>query len=402
MAVEQSTKQNIWTRPFFMALLNNFFIFLVFYSLLTVLPLYVIDELHGTKGQAGLATTVFLLSAIIVRPFSGKIIEMLGKKNTLIMSVLLFGVSSFIYFWVDDFYLLMGLRFFHGIWFSIGSTVLVAIAADMIPANRKGEGLGYFAMSMNLAVVVGPFLSLALIRWIPYTSLFMGLSWIIVIGFFCTFGMKVTEEAVLKVEMSRRLTFNDLIEVNALPIALVGFLTAFAYSGIMSFISVYAKSVGLFDSVSLFFVVFAAAMLLSRPYTGRLFDQSGPNAVIYPSLFIFAIGLVLLSITHSVVLLIMAGTLIGLGYGALLPSFQTMSIQAAPKKRTGHATATFFIFYDMGIAVGSFVLGIVSSQFGFPVLYLISGGVVLITVGAYKIVTKRKDEAVNQREVLEL
>ncbi|PFA70493.1 MFS transporter [Bacillus sp. AFS015802] len=378
-----------------MALLNNFFIFLVFYSLLTVLPLYVIDELHGTEGQAGLATTVFLISAIIVRPFSGKIIELLGKKKTLIMSVLMFGVSSFIYFWVHDFYLLMGLRFFHGIWFSIGSTVLVAIAADMIPAHRKGEGLGYFAMSMNLAVVVGPFLSLALIRWIPYSSLFMGLAWVIVIGFLCSFAIQVREDDAVERSISRRLTFKDLMEVKAIPIALVGFLTSFAYSGIMSFISVYAKSVGLFESVSLFFVVFAAAMLLSRPFTGRLFDQSGPHAVIYPSLFIFAIGLILLSVTHSVTLLLMAGTLIGLGYGALLPSFQTMSIQAAPKRRTGHATATFFIFYDLGIAVGSFVLGLVSSHLGFPSLYMICSGVVLVTVAAYKLVTKRKKDSVD-------
>ncbi|MFI8575969.1 MFS transporter [Rossellomorea aquimaris] len=398
-----SNQTTIWTRPFFMALVNNFFIFLVFYSLLTVLPLYVIDELHGTEGQAGLATTVFLLSAIIVRPFSGKIIELLGKKKTLIISVMMFGISSFIYFWVHDFYLLMALRFFHGIWFSIGSTVMVAIAADMIPPQRKGEGLGYFAMSMNLAVVVGPFLSLALIRWIPYTSLFMGLAWVIVIGFLCSFGIQVTEDDVVKEDVSKRLTLKDLMEVKAIPIALVGFLTSFAYSGIMSFISVYAKSVGIFESVSLFFVVFAAAMLLSRPYTGRLYDRSGPNSVIYPSLIIFAIGLILLSVTHSVFLLLVAGTLIGLGYGALLPSFQTMSIVAAPKRRTGHATATFFIFYDLGIAIGSFVLGVVSSQYGFSALYLICSGVIIVTIAVYNVVTKRGNHGENQNaSVLEL
>jgi len=386
-----------------MALVNNFFIFLVFYSLLTILPLYVIDELHGTEGEAGLATTIFLLSAIIIRPFSGKIIELLGKKKTLIISVMFFGISSFIYFWVNDFYLLMGLRFFHGIWFSIGTTVLVAIAADMIPPHRKGEGLGYFAMSMNLAVVVGPFISLALIQWVAYSTLFMGLSFVIVIGFLCSFGIQVSEDDGVEAKTSGRLTFKDLIEVKAIPISLVGFLTSFAYSGIMSFISVYAKFVGIFESVSLFFVVFAAAMLLSRPYTGRLYDRSGPNAVIYPSLIVFAIGLILLSIAQSVLLLLIAGTLIGLGYGALLPSFQTMSIQAAPKRRTGHATATFFIFYDLGIAVGSFVLGVVSSQFGFSALYIICSGVIFVTIVVYKVVTNRGNHNKNQKAgVLEL
>ena len=386
----------IWTKPFFMALLNNFFVFLVFYSLLTILPVYVIDKLKGTEGEAGLVTTIFLLSAIIVRPFSGKIIELLGKKKTLIISVFLFGVSSFLYFWIDDLSMLLALRFFHGIWFSIATTVLAAAAADMIPVERKGEGLGYFAMSMNLAVVVGPFLSLALIQYIRYTSLFLGLASVIVIGFICTFGIQVSNEEAPTKKQSRRLTLNDLFESKALPIAIVGCLTSFSYSGIMSFISVYAKTLGIFESVSLFFVVFAAAMLVSRPFTGRLFDQAGPNYVIYPCLFIFAIGLFVLSVTHSATVLLIAGVLIGLGYGALLPSFQTMAVQTSPMNRSGHATATFFIMYDLGIALGSFILGIVSSHLGFSILYIICSIVVALTALAYKIVTNRKG---NQEQV---
>ncbi|MGR3765699.1 MFS transporter [Rossellomorea sp. NS-SX7] len=393
----KETSNSIWTKPFLMALSNNFFVFLVFYSLLTVLPVYVMAELQGSEAQAGLVTTMFLLSAIIVRPFSGKIIDRLGKKKTLMISVFLFGASSFFYFLISDFYLLMALRFFHGIWFSIASTVLVAIAANMIPDHRKGEGLGYFAMSMNLAVVAGPFLSLALVQFIPYSALFILLAGMMVISFILTFGIQTEETAASLPESAKRLTVKDLIEVRAVPIASVGFLTAFAYSGIMSFISVYAKSVGLFQSVSLFFVVFAAAMLLSRPYTGRLFDQKGPDSVIYPSLFIFAGGLIILSVTHSTVLLLSAGALIGLGYGALLPSYQTMAIQSASRERTSHSTATFFIFYDFGIAAGSVILGMISAGFGFTSLYLISSLVVLVTIFIYKFVSghSHKNESRN-------
>jgi predicted MFS family arabinose efflux permease len=380
---------SIWTRPFFMALLNNFFVFLVFYSLLTVLPVYVIDELQGSQSQAGLVTTIFLLSAIIVRPFSGKIIEGIGKKKALLISIFFFAVSSFFYFMISDFYLLLGLRFFHGIWFSIASTVLVAIASDLIPESRKGEGIGYFAMSMNMAVVAGPFLSLALIQFVSYSTLFLGLAFTIVLAFILAFGIHPAELPLTGRKPLKRITLDDLIEIKAMPIALVGFLTAFAYSGIMSFISVYAKSIGLFESVSLFFVVFALAMLLSRPYTGRLFDQKGPGSVIYPSLFIFAIGLIILSVTQSAGVLLLAGAMIGLGYGALLPSYQTMSIQSAPRERTGHSTATFFIFYDLGIAVGSVILGMISAGLGFTNLYLISSGVVLATVFIYKLVTNQ-------------
>ena len=75
----ETNKAKIWTGPFFVALSNNFFLFVVYYGLLTILPVYILNELNGTEGQAGLAMTLFMLSAIIVRPFAGKIIEMVGK-----------------------------------------------------------------------------------------------------------------------------------------------------------------------------------------------------------------------------------------------------------------------------------------------------------------------------------
>ncbi len=74
-------QEPIWTKSFISIAITNFFIFVVFYALLTLLPIYVLDALEGTSTQAGLVVTIFLLSAIIVRPFSGKVIENIGKKK---------------------------------------------------------------------------------------------------------------------------------------------------------------------------------------------------------------------------------------------------------------------------------------------------------------------------------
>ena len=158
--MKQTDEAKIWTGPFFVALINNFFLFIVYYALVTILPVYIISELNGTEGQAGLTLTLFMMSAIIMRPFSGKIIEMFGKRKTLLISQFFFCLSSILYIFIDSLTLLLALRLFHGIWFSIVTTVLIAIANDMIPESRKGAGLGYFAMAMNLGVVFGPFIAL--------------------------------------------------------------------------------------------------------------------------------------------------------------------------------------------------------------------------------------------------
>lgn len=100
--MKQTDEAKIWTGPFFVALINNFFLFIVYYALVTILPVYIISELNGTEGQAGLTLTLFMMTAIIMRPFSGKIIEMFGKRKTLS-----FLSSSFVY---HPFYIFSSIR----------------------------------------------------------------------------------------------------------------------------------------------------------------------------------------------------------------------------------------------------------------------------------------------------
>ncbi|RKD73413.1 putative MFS family arabinose efflux permease [Sinobaca qinghaiensis] len=385
-----TNSEKIWTKPFWIALINNFFVFLAFYALLTILPIFVLQELGGTEGQAGLATTIFLISAILTRAFAGRIIESFGKKKMLMVSVLLFALSMLLYLFAHELVFLLALRFFHGIWFSIATTVLLAAAADLVPASRKGEGLGYFIMSMNLAVVAGPFIALTAVRFVSYTVLFGGLAAVSILGFVLTFLIRLPAETPTRQPVFKQLALSDLVEKRAFPPSAIGFLAAFSYAGVISFISVYAESINLFHAVNLFFVCFAAVMLLSRPFTGRLFDRAGPAYVIIPSLLVFSAGLFLLSTVTTAAVLLLAGGLIGLGYGSILPSLQTMAIQASPPERTSHATATFFMLFDSGIAVGSFVLGTIASLMTYSYVYIICGTLVLATLGIYMLVYRNR------------
>ena len=383
-----SNKQPIWTKSFLNISISNLFIFIVFYALLTLLPIYVTEEIGGSESEAGLIITIFLLSAIIVRPFSGRLIDRFGKKKMLVTSATLFAAASFLYPLVDNYVALLLLRFFHGVWFSIVTTAAGGIAADTIPRERRGEGLGYFAMSMNLAVVTGPFIALTLLQYVSYMTIFLVLSGIMTIGVLCTLGVKVIENSAPA--PSHKLTFNDLFEKKSFPIALVGLFVAFSYASVISFISLYAKSIGLLEAAGFFFAVFAVAMLVSRPFTGRMFDVRGPNTVILPAFVLFALGLFTLSLTTEAWMLLLAGALIGLGYGSIVPSFQTLAIQAAPESRSAHATATFFTFFDTGIATGSFILGIIVTTLGYANLYMILGIFVIGILFFYQWIQKQK------------
>lgn len=381
MQHEENSK--IWTKRFICLFLTNISVFFVFYGLVTTLPLYAIGELHQTDKEAGLLLSGFLLSAIIVRPFSGKLLDVFGKKMLLVISIAGYCLCTVLYLFIHPFGLLLGLRFIQGIFFSIITTAAGSLAADIVPTKRKGAGLGYFTMSTNLAVVIGPFVGLLLIQYSSFNVLFIVMSICIVAG--GILAATVNTDDLPKPAHQGKLTFklNDLFERKALPTAAIASLVAFSYASVLSFLSVYAQQKGLMAIASLFYAVFAAAMLITRPYTGKLYDTRGPQFVIIPGIISFAIGLVMLAFVAGPVLFLSAAIFIGFGYGAVTTSLQALAVQSTALQRSGYATATYFTMFDLGIAIGSYILGIIAVQAGYGAVYLTGAGILVVVFIIY-------------------
>lgn len=362
-------------------------VFFVFYGLVSVLPLYAIGELNRSEGDAGLLLSIFLLSAIITRPFTGKVLDIVGKRNMLIMSLVFYLITTILYIFIKPFILLLILRFIQGISFSVLTTANNSIAADIVPKSRKGAGLGYFTMSLNLAVVLGPFIGLLVIQYLNFEILFIIMSVVIILGSICAMSIKLDDLPIPPKPDKLTFSFSDLFEKKALPYAFFACLIAFSYSSVLSFLSVYAKERNLMEVATVFYVVYAAAMLITRPFTGKLYDTKGPKYVIIPGFLCFVIGLLTLAFVNGPALFLIAGVFIGLGYGALVPSFQSLCLQSVEHSRSGYATATFFTLFDVGIALGSWLLGIVATYYHYDSVYVVAAVVIFITCITYFVKT---------------
>ncbi|MGI8313502.1 MFS transporter [Halobacillus mangrovi] len=385
--------QALWTKSFLNVCFSNFFVFLVFYLMFVTLPIYAIDQLKVDEGQSGLVITIFLVAAILIRPLAGKWIDTVGRKPIVMLSLSLFFISSFLYLFVHSFILILIVRFIQGLGFGMGTTVLGALAADVVPDQRKGEGMGYFAMSMNFAMVLGPFLGLTIIQSFNFVSMFVICAIFGAIAFISGLMIKnpVPNRAVEK-SQSVLPQVNGLLEKPVIPIALTGAVMALAYSGVLSFVSVYANELGLAEAASYFFVVYALVLLISRPFTGKWFDQYGENIIVIPSIIVFGIGMLVLSFANTALLLLLAGGLIGLGWGTIVPSFQTIALKKVPA-RAGAATATFFTIFDIGIGVGSYLVGAIATGIGFSSLYFNSSFIIFGAVFIYVFLHGRKRRA---------
>jgi len=148
------------------------------------------------------------------------------------------------------------------------------------------------------------------------------------------------------------------------------FLMGLAYSSVLSFLNTYAIEIDVVTAASFFFIVYAAAVLSTRPFTGRIIDQKGPNVVIYPTFILMAIGFFLLGSTSAGTVVLIAGFIIGLGFGNFQSAAQIICVNVAPKENVGLATSTFFIILEIGLGFGPVFLGLIVPFVGYSGMYL--------------------------------
>lgn len=380
-----SHSPKLWTREFLMISLSNFLLFISFYILMVTLALYSIEKFAASQSEAGLASSIFVLGAVLVRPIAGKIINQVGKKRLLLFGLGLFLLMMFIYFPVNSLPLLLLVRFIHGFAFGISTTATGTIAADIIPTSRRGEGMGYFATSTNLAMAIGPFLGLLISQHFSQNIIFTVTTVFSIIAVVATLFLQLprSEANAKDVTTNKGFQFSDYFEKSTVPIGVLVLLIGFIFSSILSFLSTYAAEINLVEASSFFFMVYAGCLLLSRPFTGKMYDLKGENSVIYPSLLLFALGMALLSQAHGGISILVAGALIGVGVGTFQSSAQTIAITLAERKRMGLATSTYFVFFDLGVGTGPFVLGFILPYIGFRGLYGIMAVLVLSCIVVY-------------------
>lgn len=385
-------KEKLWTKDFFSITVINFFVFGAFYVLLAVLPLYLVDTLQLGADKVGLVVTLFFVAAILIRPFAGQWVSKGSQKKILIYSAIAFLIGTLLYPFAQNIELLLILRVFHGLTFGVLTTTKGTICAEIIPITRRGEGLSYFSMAMSLAMVVGPYIGISLANINAYNTAFVICMIVSVVNIFLALLIRIpkrTEKLNVPFEKGG-FSWNDLFDKKAAPFAFATFILACAWSGISAFLALYAKDLGIVKTASNFFIVYAVFILISRPFTGRWSDRWGAKVIIYPCLILFAIGMFLLSQTHSSVMVLIAAAFIGIGYGSVTPIFQTLTINSVEPNRVGIANSLFFNSMDAGMALGAYALGILAGFAGYRSIYMV--GVVLIVVAGlqYFALTQKK------------
>src|SRR5690625_4207424 len=372
MEIMNQLKPQLWTKNFLVICAVHFLISLIFYILIVTITVYAVREFAATTSQAGLVTGIFIIGALIGRFLVGFIIDVIGRKRTLFIGLVLFTLATLLYFVHSDIKFLLFSRFIHGVAISIASTAAGTIVAQIIPENRKGEGISYFAMSKTLATAIGPAIGLIMSQYTSYQMIF---SFCVILGIISVITASFLSVPTLEVSTKKRkpsgLKMYNFIETKVLPIAFITMTIAFSYSSVLSFIDFYTIEINLIKAASFFFIVYSIIVLFSRPFTGHLMDLKGANYVMFPAFISFSVGMLLLSSANSMAILLVAAAFIGLGFGNMQSITHAIAIKLTTPERLGYATSTFFIFMEIGLGFGPYLLGLIIPLIGFRYLYLI-------------------------------
>lgn len=386
-------KQNLWTKDFIFISIINFFIMIVMYMLIVTIAPFAVEEYGASASMAGLVSGIFIIGTLSARIATGRVIESIGSRRILLIGMVISVVAIALYFTAHSLPVLLLVRFIHGIGLGIASTATGTMVAQIIPPSRRGEGIGYFSLSTVLATAIGPFFGIYLSQHTDFTWIFAFSLVLSIIGLGMFFFVdKRPEEAPHEISAPEDAPkgLANYIEKSAIPIAVITLLAGIAYSGVLSFLSFYAKEANLVDTASFFFLVYAVAILVSRPFSGKLLDRKGGTFVVVPSLILFSGGLLLLSQTHTGIILLIAGAIIGLGFGNFQSCAQAIALIGVPIKRIGIATSTFYIFLDFGFGLGPYFLGSVATAFGYRDLYMILSGLIVVALILYLLIGRKK------------
>lgn len=363
------SNKSIFKGNFVLVFFASLFLFTAFYIMLPTLPVFLTRELKIEEGQTGIVLAVYTLAALIVRPFTGFVIDRYGRKLFYILSLLLFAMLFAGYPLVGAFGLMLVIRFMHGMVWGVATTTGSTLIVDIVPAERRGEGIGLYGLAMTIPMALGPFTGLLISHDNNYTLMFVFAGVLAFLGFLMTLFIKYP---LMPYSGKARFSFRNLLEATALPVTFNLLIINISYGGLVSFISIYALKTGI-GNTGIFFIVFASGITLARIYMGKIFDRHGPKALAIIGICLFMFGHIILGLILNTAGFLTAGFLLGLGSGVIFPTFQAMVNNLVPPQRRGAANSTLFSGLDLGIGLGMLITGYLAHSIGLPHTFLIFG-----------------------------
>lgn len=350
-------------------------------SLLPTLPLY-IEDVGATKQQIGVVMGCFAIGLLLFRPFVGRLADQHSRKIVLLIGMSVAAIAPLGYLVVKSVGLLMVIRAFHGISIAAFSTGYSALVADIAPANKRGEVIGYMSLVNPIGMAIGPALGGFLQAGVSYTALFLLSSGLGFIGLLCT--SQIINPRFTTLGQQSKATANRFWQSLVTPRiripALVLLMVGLAFGALSTFVPLFIKESRVDLNVGLFYTAAAIASFSVRLITGRASDRYGRGLFITVSLSLYTLSMLMIWTANSAATFLLAAAIEGAGAGILIPMIAAMMADRALPNERGRLFGLCMVGFDVGIAIAGPVLGAIAEQVGYRNIFGFASGLTFLAI----------------------
>ncbi len=361
--------ERIWHRDYIYLILSNFLMYIVYYAILSALPIYLVTELHASKFQVGVVVGAYTVASVLVRPFSCFVLDRCGRRTILITGLILYTRFISGYLVALTITAILVRRSAQGLIWAFTTVSGSTIAVDITVPAKRGEGIGYHALSTTLGMSVGPVIGLFVSHHWGYQVMFF--SGCIFSALSLAFAVSVRLPKVIA-HGNIEFAWNSLFERNSILPSVNVFITMIAYGSLMSFVALFGREIGIQNS-SLYFLILSFGIGAARIIIGREFDRKGPRRILTLCLMLLIAGFPLLGLSSNALLFYLSAVIIGFGNGVVFPTFQSMINNIADPSRRGSANSTLYTAVDLGMGLGMISGGLIAQHFPMSSIFFLNG-----------------------------
>lgn len=361
----------LWNSNFTLAFMANFMMMMAFYFLMPTLPFYLIGSLGADKSVVGVVVSVYIISAVVVRPFSGFLIDMLNRKPLYVAVFFFFTAVFGGYILFTSISLILMVRIVQGAIWGIIIPLGNTLALDVIPSSQRGAGIGFFGMSSTLAMALGPLFGLMMYSKFGFDIVVYASIAISTLGVLLAMFIKTSHKAPVR---SQPISLDRFILVKAIPVGVNIIFVCFSYGLVVAYAALYGSEMGV-KNTGLFFILMAVGVIAARLTTSRYIDRGYYNRISIISLVMITIGYALLGLAQTALVYYSMALVIGVACGMLFPTIQTMVVGFADHHQRGTATSTYFTAFDIGVGLGMLLGGSIAQWASLSTAFVIGAGV---------------------------
>lgn len=356
----------LFTSAFIALALSDLAYFTAAGVLILVTPLFAADGLGADPVGVGIAVGSFSITALLLRPWSGRESDRRGRRPLLVIGGLIAAAAILAHTVTTDLATLIALRLILGTAEALFFVAGFAMLADLAPRGREGEALSFNSLALYLGIALGPILGEALLGIGGYTLAWIGAAALSLIAGLLALRLPLTGRNPEAAEAPLRLIHTGVLGSSA------GLFTGVAaMSGFLAFVAIYARNDLAMAGAGPVLLVFGLVVVGCRIAFAKLPDRVPPFRLASAALALIAVGMALVGLLTTGAGLYAGAALMALGVAFVTPAFFAAIARGLDPSERGAAFGTVSIFLDLAFGGGPVLLGFIVGAADIPTAFLL-------------------------------